>query len=126
MSEELHPCPLCGSTTRCESTCVLSGPMNNMRDRTIRVYIDEAGDEYLNAKDVEITARAYLTLTSAANGPMQPMTQMVCQAVAGFASVIMAATSPDSKIRVLASDIDTSVPDTVPSDWLNDAPGGQS
>jgi hypothetical protein len=100
--------------------------MNEMRSRKIRVYVDEVGDQFINASDIDKVLRSHLALTQAANGALNPMTKLICTAVAGFASILMAATNPESEIRVLVSDIDTSVPDTVPSDWLNDAPGGQA
>lgn len=123
---EYPPCPACESEEVCEPSCPISVPMNEMRNRKIRVYIDEVGDQFINASDIDKVVRSHIALTQAANGALNPMTQVICKAVVGFAGILMSATNPESTIRVLVSDIDTSVPDTVPTDWLNDAPGGQA
>lgn len=91
--------------------------MNEMRTRRVRVMTDQEGEEFFSAVDIKNLIGSYIKLTQVANW-MNPITQLVVQGIASVGDVIMSASDEESPVRVLVSEIDTTVPDTVPTDWL--------
>jgi len=121
--KKIPDCPVCGSpyTSTCKPGCALAGPLQAIRDLKVRVVTSDLKDpseSYLNASDIYNLIGAYIEMVKVANGPLNPVTVLAVQVGYSMRSMICASAYEGSPTRILATDINTSVPDTIPEEWL--------